>query len=73
MPGADAADVVMAVVRYVLEGQPRQVSMMVPGRADRILGAVSSLGFRIDEPFVLLSALPFGDWANYLPSNPGLM
>ena len=73
MPGADQADVVLAAVRCALERQPKHVSMMVPGRADRILGAVSGLGFRIDEPFVVLSAGPFGDWANYLPSNPGLM
>jgi hypothetical protein len=34
---------------------------------------VSELGFRIDEPYVLMSALPFGDWRSYLPSNPGFM
>jgi len=72
-PGADPADVVGAVVRCALEGRPKQVSMIVPGRADRILGAMSELGFRIDEPFVLLAARPFGDWRNYLPSNPGFM
>lgn len=47
--------------------------MVVPGRADRILSAASELGFRIDEPLVVLSARPFGDWRNYLPSNPGFM
>jgi ribosomal protein S18 acetylase RimI-like enzyme len=70
---ADPKAVVASVVRCALDGRPKQVSMIVPGRADQILGAVSELGFRIDEPYVLMSALPFGDWRHYLPSNPGFM
>jgi ribosomal protein S18 acetylase RimI-like enzyme len=72
-PGADAKIVVQAAIRCALECRPTQVSMIVPGRADRVLDTVSELGFRIDEPFVVLSARPFGDWRNYLPSNPGYM
>jgi hypothetical protein len=72
-PDADGKAVLASVVRCALDGQPKQVSMIVPGRADQILSAVSELGFRIDEPYVLMSALPFGDWRNYLPSNPGFM
>lgn len=71
--GADPKAVVRAAIRCALEGQPKQVSMIVPGKADRVLDVVVDLGFRIEEPFVLLSARPFGDWRNYLPSNPGLM
>ena len=73
VPGTDAHGVLGAVVRCALEGQPKQVSMVVPGRADRMLDAAFRLGFRIDEPFVLLAARPFGDWSHYLPSNPGFM
>ncbi len=72
-PGADAKGVVSAAVRCALEGRPPQLSMIVPGKADGILGAASELGFRIEEPFLLLSARPFGDWRHYLPSNPGFM
>jgi hypothetical protein len=72
-PGADAKGVVSAALRCALEGRPQQLSMIVPGKADRILGAAAELGFRIDEPFLLLSARPFGDWRHYLPSNPGFM
>jgi hypothetical protein len=72
-PGADPGEVVSAVVRVVLEGRPKQVSMIVPGKADEVLRIVSRLGFRIEEPFVLLSARPFGNWHHYLPSNPGFM
>ncbi len=72
-PGADAKGVVSAALRCALEGQPQQLSMIVPGKADSILGAAAELGFRIEEPFLLLSTRPFGDWRHYLPSNPGFM
>jgi GNAT superfamily N-acetyltransferase len=72
-PGADPKEVVAAAIRCALEGRPKRVSMVVPGRADRVLAAASTLGFRIDEPFILLSARPFGDWRHYLPSNPGFL
>jgi len=74
VPGADPGAVLEAAVLCALrQQQARQVSMIVPGKADRILAAASGLGLRIDEPFVLLSAKPFGDWRHYLPSNPGFM
>jgi hypothetical protein len=47
--------------------------MIVPGSAEGVLAAVSDLGFRILEPYVLLSARPFGNWQCYLPSNPGYL
>ncbi len=73
-PSANPAAVVDAAVRCALrQEQAKQVSMIVPGKADRILATASGLGFRIEEPFVLLSAKPFGDWRHYLPSNPGFM
>jgi len=72
-PGEDGPGVLRAVVSCALEGQPKQVSMIVPGRADRMLAAAFQLGFRIDEPFVLLATRSFGDWSHYLPSNPGFM
>jgi len=72
-PDADGKAVVASAVRCALDGHPKQVSMIVPGRADHILTIVSELGFRIDEPFVLMAARPFGDWRNYLPSRPAYM
>jgi GNAT superfamily N-acetyltransferase len=72
-PDADATAVVAAALRCALDRQPEQVSMIVPGRAEDVLALVSRLGFRIDEPYVVMSASPFGDWRRYLPSNPGYM
>jgi hypothetical protein len=69
-PGADETGV--AALRCASD-RPEQVSMIVPGRAKDVLALVSNLGFRIDEPYVVMSALPFGDWRRYVPSNPGSM
>jgi hypothetical protein len=73
VPGTDMGETLRAVLRSALEVKSPQLSMVVPGRADRMQDAALGLGFRIDEPFVLLSARPFGDWSHYLPSNPGFM
>jgi len=72
-PGVDASAVVTAVIRCALDTQSPRLSMVVPGRADQILAMALGLGFRIEEPYVLMSARPFGDWRSYLPSNPGYM
>src|SRR5438132_1967986 len=47
-PDADAKAVVTTALRCALEGGARQVSMLVPGRADIIVQTVSALGFRIE-------------------------
>jgi hypothetical protein len=73
LPCADAGDVLNSVVREALEAQPEQLSILVPGEANRMLNMALALGFRLDEPLVLLSAQPFGNWSHYVPSNPGFM
>ena len=70
---ADAQAVVTTALRCALEGGPERVSMVVPGRANAVIGMVAALGFCIEEPYVLMSARPFGNWCNYLPSNPGFL
>lgn len=72
-PEADAGDALKSVLRSALEMQPEQLSMVAPGMADRVLDVAFGHGFRIEEPFVLLAARPFGHWSHYLPSNPGFM
>ena len=72
-PDADAKAVVTTALRCALEGGPRQVSMVVPGRAEVVMQAVWALGFRLEEPYVLMASRPFGNWCNYLPSAPGFM
>jgi GNAT superfamily N-acetyltransferase len=72
-PDADAKAVVTAALRCALEGGARQVSMIVPGRADIVMQTILALGFRIEEPYVLMAWRPFGNWCNYLPMTPGFM
>lgn len=72
-PEADEAVVVLAAIREALVGAPKQVSLVVPGRAEKILAVLARLGFRIEESMLMMAARSFGDWARYLPNSPGLM
>ena len=72
-PEADEAAVVLAAIREGLVGAPKQISLVVPGRAEQILAALSPLGFRIEESMLMMAARSFGDWARYLPNSPGIM
>ena len=72
-PDADAKAVVTTALRCALEGSARQVSMIVPGRAEIVMQTALALGFRIEDPYVLMAWRPFGNWSNYLPSTPGFM
>jgi GNAT superfamily N-acetyltransferase len=72
-PDADAKAVVTAALRCALEGGARQVSLLVPGRADIVMQTALAIGFRIEEPLVLMACRPFGNWCNYLPRTPGFL
>jgi GNAT superfamily N-acetyltransferase len=72
-PDADAKLVVTTALRCAVEGGARQVSMIVPGRADVVMQTALALGFRIEEPLVLMAWRPFGNWSNYLPRTPGFL
>ena len=68
-PEADTKAVVATALRCAPESGPSRVSIFVPGRADVVMQALLALGFRIEEPYVLMA----GNWRHYLPRNPGLM
>ncbi len=70
---ASGAEVIKAVLRRAPEGRPQRLSMFVPGSADSVMGALGELGFRIEEPYVLMSVEPFGNWRHYLPRAPGYL
>jgi GNAT superfamily N-acetyltransferase len=72
-PDTDAKAVATTALRCALESRPSRVSMIVPGRADVVMKAVLALGFRIEEPYVLMASRPFGNWSNYLPRTPGFL
>jgi GNAT superfamily N-acetyltransferase len=72
-PDADAKAVVTTALCCALESRLSRISMIVPGRADLVMQTVLALGFRIDEPYVLMASRPFGNWGNYLPRAPGFL
>jgi len=72
-PDADARAVVTTALHCALESRTSRVSMIVPGRADSVMQTVLALGFRIEEPYVLMASRPFGNWRNYLPRAPGFL
>ena len=72
-PDTDAKAVATTALRCALGSRPSQVSMIVPGRADLVMKAVLALGFRIEEPYVLMASRSFGNWCNYLPRTPGFL
>jgi ribosomal protein S18 acetylase RimI-like enzyme len=72
-PDADTEAVVTTALRCALEGGARQISMLVPGRAEIVMQTALALGFRIEEPYVLMAWRPFGNWCNYLPRTPGFL
>jgi GNAT superfamily N-acetyltransferase len=70
---ADAVQAVTAALRAALAENPAQISLLIPGAAEGVIHTAIGLGFRIEEPMVLLSAKPFGNWGCYLPNNPGYL
>jgi ribosomal protein S18 acetylase RimI-like enzyme len=49
------------------------VSAFLPGTSDEALSIAVDHGMRITVPMVLVSTRDFGNWAQYLPRNPGFM
>jgi GNAT superfamily N-acetyltransferase len=73
MPGIDVRQAILALLGHALEEKPGQVSMNVPGKAERVMQTLLDLRFRLEEPMVLMSAKPFGDWQHYMPRDPGYL
>ncbi|MBR0874718.1 GNAT family N-acetyltransferase [Bradyrhizobium tropiciagri] len=53
-------------------GAPR-VSAFLPGASEIALNVAIEHGMRIKIPMLLMSSREFGNWAQYLPRNPGFM
>jgi GNAT superfamily N-acetyltransferase len=70
-------DILEAAFRTALrlagEGGFPQISAFVPGMAEPALAVAVEHRMRITFPMVLMSTRNFGNWAQYLPRNPGFM
>jgi ribosomal protein S18 acetylase RimI-like enzyme len=60
-------------LRFAAKGGAAQVSAFIPGSAEAALSAAVHHGMRITFPMLLMSSRHIGDWARYLPRNPGFM
>jgi ribosomal protein S18 acetylase RimI-like enzyme len=60
-------------LKLAAETGTSHVSAFLPGVNDAALGIAVAHGMRITFPMVLLSSRDFGDWARYVPRNPGFM
>jgi len=49
------------------------ISAFLPGASEPALKTAMDHGMRISFPMLLMSTREFGDWASYLPRNPGFM
>jgi len=55
------------------ESGSSKVSAFLPGASETALSTAVEHGMRITFPMLLMSTRDFGDWAQYLPRNPGFM
>jgi len=55
------------------ESGTSQVTAFVSGPCEAALSVAVEAGMRITLPMVLMSSRDFGNWAQYLPRNPGFM
>jgi ribosomal protein S18 acetylase RimI-like enzyme len=55
------------------ENGASRVSAFLPGVSETALSIAVEHGMRITFPMLLMSTRDFGDWAGYLPRNPGFM
>jgi GNAT superfamily N-acetyltransferase len=60
-------------LRLAAENGAARVSAFIPGSSEAVLSRALGLGMRITFPMLLMSSKEFGDWACYLPRNPGFM
>jgi len=63
----------VTALHLAAESGASQVSAFIPGTSEAVLRIAAGNGMRITFPMVLMSSHAFGDWARYLPRNPGFM
>ncbi|MCK1656168.1 GNAT family N-acetyltransferase [Bradyrhizobium sp. 151] len=71
-PGAVTTAFRTALGLAVKSGAP-QVSAFLPGASEAALTTAFEHGMRIKFPMLLMASRDFGNWAQYLPRNPGFM
>jgi ribosomal protein S18 acetylase RimI-like enzyme len=67
------ATALRTALALAVESGSSEVSAFIPGASETALSTAAELGMRITFPMLLMSTRQFGDWARYLPRNPGFM
>ncbi|MBN9454527.1 MAG: GNAT family N-acetyltransferase [Bosea sp.] len=66
-------DVFVAALKLASDRGAGTVSAFLPGTCDGALSLAIDQGMRITFPMLLMASPGYGDWAQYLPRNPGFM
>jgi GNAT superfamily N-acetyltransferase len=61
-----------ALILAAESGAPN-LSAFLPGPCEAALAVALATGMRITSPMMLMATRDFGNWAQYLPRNPGFM
>jgi ribosomal protein S18 acetylase RimI-like enzyme len=70
----DAVSAAFKTALHLAAGGPSsKISAFLPGASQAALNTAVEHGMRIRFPMLLMSSHKFGDWAQYLPRNPGFM
>jgi ribosomal protein S18 acetylase RimI-like enzyme len=67
------APALRTALHLAAESCSSQVSAFLPGAGEAALNVAMEHGMRIKFPMLLMSSREFGNWAQYLPRNPGFM
>ncbi|OKO87518.1 acetyltransferase [Bradyrhizobium sp. NAS80.1] len=62
-----------SALSFAARSNSPSISAFVPGASESALKAAMNHGMRLTLPMLLMSNRQFGDWASYLPRNPGFM
>jgi hypothetical protein len=66
-------DAFITALKIAAEGSSEKISAFLPGTCDRALTLAVDHDMRITFPMLLMASPGYGDWAQYLPRNPGFM
>jgi GNAT superfamily N-acetyltransferase len=66
-------DAFTTALKVATDGKSERISVFLPGTCESALSLAVHHGMRITFPMLLMASPGYGDWAHYLPRNPGFM
>lgn len=62
-----------AALSFAVQSDFPTISAFLPGASEPALRVATDHGMHLTFPMLLMSNRQFGNWASYLPRNPGFM